>query len=221
MSGGAKKAAGRRVPAKVRVGVSAVVFAAVTLATVWVTPWSVAVLLGWDAAALIFLIGVWWTVRRMEAHQTRRHAVTVDESRAVFDVVLILASVASLVGVGFDLLKASSETGTARALETLVAVVSVAISWAAVHAVFMIRYADLYYAAGGGIDFHQHDKLDPDFADFAYMAFTIGMTYQVSDTDLTSKTIRRTALRHGLLSFVFGTAVIAMTINVVASLLNH
>jgi uncharacterized membrane protein len=67
-----------------------------------------------------------------------------------------------------------------------------------------------------GIDFNQHD--DPDYHDFAYLAFTIGMTYQVSDTDLTTRAVRRTALRHALLSYVFGTAIIAVTINVVAGL---
>jgi uncharacterized membrane protein len=97
-----------------------------------------------------------------------------------------------------------------------VAVATVALSWLAVQAVFILRYAHLYYVEGG-IDFH--DDMAPNYADFAYVGFTIGMTYQVSDTDLNSKRIRRTALRHALLSYVFGIAVIAITINVVAGLL--
>jgi uncharacterized membrane protein len=96
---------------------------------------------------------------------------------------------------------------------------TVALSWLSVHAVYTLRYADLYYRTGGGIDFH--DDGAPDFGDFAYVAFTIGMTFQVSDTDLVSRPIRRTALRHALLSYLFGIAVIATTINAVASLLNH
>jgi uncharacterized membrane protein len=96
---------------------------------------------------------------------------------------------------------------------------TVAFSWLLVHAVFTLRYADLYYGAGGGIDFH--DDRAPDYGDFGYVAFTIGMTYQVSDTDLVSRPIRMAAIRHALLSYLFGIAVIATTINAVASLLNH
>ena len=78
------------------------------------------------------------------------------------------------------------------------------------------RYADLYYTQDGGIDFNGDDV--PDYRDFAYLAFTIGMTYQVSDTNLQTKAVRRTALRHALLSYLFGTAIIAVMINVVASI---
>jgi uncharacterized membrane protein len=86
-----------------------------------------------------------------------------------------------------------------------------------VHTVFMLRYAQLYYAGEqGGIDFNQADP--PTYTDFAYLAFTIGMTFQVSDTPLRSKVIRRTALRHALLSYLFGTGILATTINLVASL---
>jgi uncharacterized membrane protein len=95
-------------------------------------------------------------------------------------------------------------------------VVSVVLAWAIVHTVYTLRYADLYYSLGGGIDFNAND--DPDYRDFAYLAFTIGMTYQVSETNIQSNFLRRTALKHALLSFVFGTAIIAMTINVVAGL---
>ncbi len=91
-------------------------------------------------------------------------------------------------------------------------------SWAAVHTVFTLRYASLYHLEGGGIDFTEGDRL-PDYRDFAYVAFTIGMTFQVSDTDLTSFTIRRTALRHALLAYLFGIVIVAITINVVAGLL--
>ncbi|HEV7887238.1 MAG TPA: DUF1345 domain-containing protein, partial [Acidimicrobiales bacterium] len=129
------------------------------------------------------------------------------------------ACVASLGAVGFGLVKAAHEHGLAAAGMTAVAVVSVALAWSAVHAVFTLRYAHLYYAHGevGGIDFG--DDEPPDYHDFAYVAVTIGMTYQVSDTDLTTKLIRRTAARHALLSYVFGTVIVAMMINVVAGLL--
>jgi uncharacterized membrane protein len=98
-------------------------------------------------------------------------------------------------------------------------VVTVALSWLAVHTVFTLRYAHLYYLDGGGISFHSDEA--PDYGDFAYVAFTLGMTYQVSDSDLTSKRIRTTALRHALVSYVLGIAVIAVTINVVAGLIGR
>ena len=90
-------------------------------------------------------------------------------------------------------------------------------AWAAVHTTFAVRYARLYYAGpDGGIDFNSDEP--PAYTDFAYLAFTIGMTFQVSDTAIGAKVIRSTALRHGLLSFLFGTVVIATTINLLASL---
>jgi uncharacterized membrane protein len=107
-------------------------------------------------------------------------------------------------------------------LITAVAVCSVALSWGTVHAVYMLKYADAFYTEDGGVDFNDRDPSRlPDYHDFAYLAFTIGMTYQVSDTTLRTQDLRRTALRHALLSFVFGTAIIAVTINVVANLLNR
>jgi uncharacterized membrane protein len=98
-------------------------------------------------------------------------------------------------------------------------VLSVVLAWLMVQVVHMLHYARLFYGEGGGVEFNE--RKDPDYRDFAYLAFTIGMTYQVSDTNLTSTSIRRTALRHALLSFVFGTSIIAIMINVVAGLLNR
>jgi uncharacterized membrane protein len=90
-------------------------------------------------------------------------------------------------------------------------------AWACVHTVFTLRYARLYYADPvGGIDFH--DDYPPDYIDLAYVALTIGMTFQVSDTDLTARSIRRAAVRHALLSYVFGAVIVAVTINIVGTL---
>lgn len=183
------------------------------------TPWQVATLLAWVATALLFCVWVWAAVHGADAETTHHIATREDDSRAAAEVVLIAASLASLLGVGLTLLKASTEIGATQALITAVAVLTVAFSWLAVHTVFTLRYAHLYYREGGGIDFHDNDR--PDYRDFAYIAFTLGMTYQVSDTDLTSKAIRKAALRHALLSYVFGITVIAMTINVVASLIRR
>ena len=180
-------------------------------------PWQVASLVGWDVWAGVFVAWVWWSIGRMDGSATARSAMIEDDSRAASDLVLIAASVASLLGVGLALLKASSETGTAQGVVTGVAALSVVLSWGAVHTVFTLRYARVYYTEGGGIDFN--GDRPPDYRDFGYVAFTIGMTYQVSDTDLTSNSLRRTVLRHALLSYLFGIVVVAITINVVAGLL--
>ena len=127
------------------------------------------------------------------------------------------ASVVSLAGVAFGLVKAGQETGAARAAMTAITVLSVFLAWGVVQTVFMLRYARLYYGGARGIDFNEND--DPDYHDFAYLAVTVGMTYQVSDTNLGARVIRRTVTRHALLSYLFGTVVVAMMINVVASLL--
>jgi len=186
-------------------------------ATIPLAPWQVAVLIGWSALAAVFAGLVWLRVGRMNSRATREFATIEDNSRTASDLILIGASLVSLVGVGLTLVRASDSTGAARAFITASAVLSVVLSWLAVHTVFMLRYAHLYYLAGSGIDFH--DGREPDYGDFAYVAFTLGMTFQVSDTDLSSKPIRRAALRHALLSYVFGTAVLAMMVNVVAGLL--
>jgi uncharacterized membrane protein len=183
------------------------------------TPWQVASLIGWSVAAAVYMTSVWLSVGRMDGPATAEFATLEDDSRTAAEIILIAASAASLLGVGLTLLKASGESGATRAFITAVATLSVILSWGAVHTVFTLRYARLYFAGGGGIDFN--DDHPPTYLDFAYVAFTIGMTYQVSDTALTERPIRRTAFRHALLSYVFGTGVVAMLINVVAGLLRR
>ena len=183
------------------------------------TPWQTASLIGWNFAATVFIVWIWLIVRGMDGAATAQHAVIEDLSRRTADLVLILASVISLIGVGLSLLESSDTGGLEKATIVGVASVSVILSWATVHTVFTLRYARLYYASGGGIDFNE-DRA-PGYMDFAYLAFTIGMTYQVSDTSIGSKTVRRTALHHAYMSYLFGTVVVAMTINVVAGLLRR
>jgi uncharacterized membrane protein len=186
-------------------------------ATGTVAAWQIAVLGGWVTAAAIFLIWVWVPILRMSGASTATRSTSEDVSRGVADAVLIAASVASLAAVGFGLAKAAQLQGAERWVTASFAIVTVALSWASVHTVFALRYASLYHSLGGGIDFGEGDRL-PDYRDFAYVAFTIGMTFQVSDTDLTSYEIRRAALRHALLSYLFGIVIVAITLNVVAGL---
>lgn len=184
----------------------------------WFSPWQLTVLGGWAVAAGSLVGSVWLMVGNWDADQTRAYATREDSSRVSTHLTLLGASVASLVGVGFDLVKARELSGNGRILLTSVGVATVALSWAVVHTVFALRYAHEYYTDPiGGIDFK--NKAAPDYQDFAYVAFTVGMTFQVSDTDVQARVIRRTILRHALLSYLFGAVILAVTINVVASLL--
>ena len=181
--------------------------------------WQVAVLSAWIAAAGVNLVWVWVSIHGLDATRTAQVATVEDDSRFAADLLLVSASGASLIGVAFALVSASGEEGLSKALTTVVATASIVLSWALVQTLYTLRYAHLYYGAVRGIHFEGEDE--PDYRDFAYLAFTIGMTYQVSDTTLSAKPIRRIALRHALLSWVFGTAVVAMMINIVASLFSR
>jgi uncharacterized membrane protein len=184
-------------------------------------PWQLTVLIGWNVAALVMLGSVWGSVVRFSAAQTKTFAIAEDDTRAGTQLTLLGASVVSLVGVAAAFLKANQGN---RALETVLegmGVLTIACSWALVHTVFALRYAHIYYRSEppGGIDFKMRD-VQPDYRDFAYTAFTVGMTFQVSDTDITSQEMRRAVLRHALLSFLFGAVILATTVNVIAGLLN-
>jgi len=191
----------------------------------WFAPWQVSALTGWCAGAGTLLLLAWAVMLRSDSERTRSIATSEDETRLTTDLIVLASSVASLVAVAMILAKASKSNGVAVPAMTALGVFSVVVAWALVHTVYALRYADLYYSDKSkspgdpkisAIDFNEDDP--PDYRDFAYLAFTIGMTYQVSDTDLKTKDIRRTALKHGLLSYLFGTAVIAVTINIVAGL---
>jgi len=179
--------------------------------------WGYAPVVGWSAAALTFCLVVWMLTRGRDAAETAAMATRDDPSPTVTELLVLIANLMSLIAVGFVLVQASSASGAKQGLLAALAVVSVAASWAVVHTLYMLRYAVLYYSGTvGGIDFNQ-DEL-PRFMDFAYVAFTIGMTYQVSDTTLRSSQIRLAALRHGLQSFIFGSLILATTVNLVAGL---
>jgi uncharacterized membrane protein len=182
--------------------------------------WTYAPITGWDGAALTFMIWVWLTVARLDPDRTKHYATREDPGRAASDVIVVIAAIASLAAVGGVLIQAASAKGHTQDLLAGLGVGSVTLSWLAVHTLFMLRYAFLYYTGvAGGIDFNQHELL-PRYLDFAYLSFTIGMTFQVSDTDLTTKPIRQTAIKHALLSYLFGAVIVAITINVVGSLLS-
>lgn len=185
----------------------------------WFAPWQFTVLLAWDVTALSLVGWVWISVGRLGPDETRALATREDASRVATQLLLVVASVASLIGVGFDLVKENHSSGLLGAALTVIGVLTVAASWGVVHTTFALRYAHEFYTPPfGGIDFKNSGD-PPDYQDFAYVAFTVGMTFQVSDTDIQARTIRRTVLRHALLSYLFGAVILAVTINVIASLL--
>ena len=178
--------------------------------------WEYAPTLGWAVAAAIFSAWVWLVIGRQDATQTRDHAVREEPGRAETDGLVVALSVASLFSVGFVLVHAGAASGELRGALATLALVSVALSWILLHTLYTLRYARLYYATGSGIEFNQDEP--PQYTDFAYLAFTLGMTYQVSDTNISRSDIRATALGHALLSFLFGSFVLATTINLIAGL---
>jgi uncharacterized membrane protein len=208
---------GRGVSARRRVAISAFVGAAAAAAGAPFLPWELTVLIAWDVSALTFTCWVLLVVWPLDAEQTARHAVREDPNRAAADFLTLSAAVASLVAVGYLLVRTGSGGNLAVGMKIGFAVLSVVASWAVIHTVFMLRYARLYHEGeDGGVDFHQDGK--PRYSDFGYLAFTIGMTFQVSDTELNAPEIRATVLRHSLLSYLFGTTIVALTINLLVGL---
>ena len=198
--------------------VVALVLGAAVAVAVTLTPlsWVAGALVGWDVVAVGYTLRLAVVLRRWDDARTKSRAMSTDLDRVGADLALLGAAVASLVAVGVLLTR--GEPGTAAdSLRIGLSLVSVAASWAMVHTLFAQRYAALYYGhPEGGIDFN--DRARPAYRDFAYFAFTIGMSYAVSDTDVSSSDIRRAVLRHALLSYLFGTGILATTINLVASL---
>jgi uncharacterized membrane protein len=181
-------------------------------------PWQLAVLVGWDVAA-IFLVGSVWTfVAVLDAAGTQRVSTREDDSHALVDVIMVAASLVSLVGVIMGLAHARGHAGAVSSVLTGDAVFTVFLSWFTVNTLFVLRYARLYYSdVPGGIDFPDAD-VPPDYMDFVYVAFTVGMTFQVSDTGIAARSIRRTVIRHALLSYIFATVIVGVAINVVGNL---
>jgi uncharacterized membrane protein len=180
----------------------------------------VAPLVGYDAATLVYLGYVWWRIWPLDAEGTAELALAEDPTHPTADVTLLSAAVVSLGAVAWAIVRSHSSHGATRGIEIGLGIASIALSWLLVHTIFTLKYARLYYGgapqAEGGVEFEH--EVRPPYSDFAYLAFTIGMTFQVSDTDLQSAEYRRLALRHALLSYLFGAVILASAINLVAGL---
>lgn len=172
-------------------------------------------LLGWDALITVYLVLVYAMMLCNDHQHIRRAAAMQDDGRFVILLVTATGAFASIAAI-------VSELGTPHrgVLELTIAITTIALSWAAVHTTFALHYAHDYYRHGtaGGLQFPSGDKEDhADYWDFVYFSFVIGMTAQVSDVGITDKTIRRTATAHGIVSFIYNTALLALTVNIAAS----
>jgi len=176
-----------------------------------------------DIGGLVLLATLGWIIARTGSAEARRRAAAEDAGRMVVWITVLVASAFALFTATFVLSRAR---GLAPGESTLVLILSLStavISWLLTHTEFTLRYAHLFYRGGrddeGGIEFPHDDgaREDPDDLDFAYFAFTIGMCFQVSDTQVTDRGIRRTVLAHAMLSFAYNTGIIALALSVVTS----
>ncbi len=172
------------------------------------------VLSGIAGMGAVFVISGLIVLWPMTPERTRRNAVREDFRPHVEELLVVTAALVALVVIVVLLVPGNSPT---RNCAAAIGLVGVFLVWAMLHLMYTARYANLYYAEPvGGIDFNSKDQ--PSYRDFCYFSFNLGMTYQVSDTDVSNTAIRSVVLRHCLLSYVFGTVILAATINLVAGL---
>lgn len=192
-----------------RLTVAVVVGVAIGVIVGLLSETSVGVLAGITGTETIFVIAGWFALWPMAADATRQNTTREDFRPVAEETVVVGIALCGLVGVVVLLVLGTSDAAAALALA------GVFMAWAALHLMYATRYAHLYYLTGaGGIDFNSDDP--PSYRDFLYFSYNLGMTYQVSDTAVSSSNIRAVVLRHALLSYVFGTSVLATTINLVA-----
>jgi uncharacterized membrane protein len=181
----------------------------------------------WDVFALSILVLAWLTITTTPPDKLRMRARMQDVSRTVIFVFVLLAACAGLFAVGFLFFTNKNAQHPHFTLHLLMSLLAVISSWMLVHTVFGLRYAHTFYGDhdnsakedeyAGGLLFPGETM--PNYMDFAYFSFTIGMTFQVSDVQIVSREFRQLVLLHGMLSFGFNTVILALTINTVSALL--
>ena len=172
-------------------------------------------LIGWDVFAALYVLLAYIMMFRCNHSHIRRNAILQDDGRFLILLVTALGAFASIAAIVLELGASHS-----AAPQLTLAIVTIVLTWAAVHTTFALHYAHDYYrgAKPGGLQFPSGDEREnADYWDFVYFSFVIGMTAQVSDVGITDKTIRRTATAHGIISFVFNTALLALMVNIAAS----
>jgi uncharacterized membrane protein len=184
------------------------------------------ILMTWVSFALTVNIMDWIIIFTSHPLEVRKIAKLEDSSRTFIFLFVIAASIISLGAIIFLLTSTKGQSGEGVAFPVILSLTSVLVSWWLVHTIFTLRYAHLYYTTVtedgkkkmfGGLNFPDDEK-EPDYLDFVYFSFVIGMTFQVSDVEIASRRIRRLALMHALISFAFNTAIVALSINIVSGL---
>jgi uncharacterized membrane protein len=182
------------------------------------------ILAGWNAGGWLYLILVGIKMWRAEIEGIKREAGIERESRIVVLVVVILGSLFTLLALFAQLMALKSEHGSDRDISIAVSIATILLSWMLIHTVFALFYAHEFHSEGndragghgGGLAFP--DDSTPDYLDFLYFSFVVGTTAQTSDVAVTSRAMRRVVMLHGVLSFFFNTAVIALAVNIAAQL---
>lgn len=177
--------------------------------------WHLRGVLGWDVAGIVLLGLVWPRITTSDAACTRLNAAVEDPGRTMVFLLGVTSSLFSLFAAVSVLRHARSFEGPESVLWSALALLAVGLAWTLTHTAHTLRYAHLYYRRGGkgGLTFPGTDE--PNELDFAYFAFTIGMCFQVSDVLVTTSLVRRTALVHALLAFVYNTTILALVLNLV------
>lgn len=212
-----------RLDAHERVFISVVVAAAVGLSLHHAQVWTLS-LGAYDGFALSLLLLTLPTVVLIPASKIKEIARIQDAGRTIIFALVLLAACAALFAVGFIIRGGKAETQQHFVVQVLLPLVTVVLSWLIVHLTFGFRYAHRFYGdltkerKGSGLNFP--GRAEPDYRDFAYFSFVIGMTFQVSDVQIESRPMRQLALLHSILSFAFNTIILALTVNTVSSLLS-
>ncbi|WP_164233419.1 DUF1345 domain-containing protein [Microbacterium hydrocarbonoxydans] len=202
---------------RLRAVLSIVAGAAISIAVVPVLGPAAGILSGWGAFALINVIWVLLLIWPMDAQATREHATLEAPGRRIARLISIAGSLVSLGAVLVVIIQAQDAPGIDEYLLAGIAVVSVAASWMLIQTEYVLRYARMYYGDPvGGIDFNQQE--DPEYTDFVYFSVGLGMTYQVSDTNVTDNGVRRVVIAQTVLGYLFGTVILASIINLVVGL---
>jgi uncharacterized membrane protein len=194
------------------------------------TPPAIQFILVWSSFCFTILLMLWAIIFTTTAAEVRVIAGKQDSSRAIISIFVLCASVVSLFAVVFLMRSLPNPNQPGYPYHVGFAILSVILSWIMIHTIFAIRYTHLYYNLlfeermsqkehKGGLIFPSDDP--PDYFDFAYFSFVIGMTWQVSDIQITSKRIRRIVLLHALLSFIYNTVILALTINIISGLIQR
>jgi len=185
------------------------------------TEWPFRALLGWCVGAAVYLVLAWWLAEVFDSKSTRQRSQAQDEPSVVIFGVMLLAVLACVASITLMLQQVKELEGTERVIHMVLAMTALALSWLFIQTLFAFRYAHRYYQEekrkepdGPGLVFP--NQPDPDYFDFFYYSFVIGMTSQVSDVQVSSREMRRLTLGHGILSFAFNVLIVALTINVLA-----